>query len=68
MTKKIPLFVGRKKNKYHVVVLNNYLICGTFPHEAEPVLEVNIPLKDIAYAFSVDELFDMLEIRKAMDP
>lgn len=62
--KKVPLYIGRHNKNCHVVGLNNRLVYGTLPNTATPVLELNIAMEEIAQAFSLQELEEMVEYRK----
>ena len=66
MDKKVEITVMQRAGKPCIVVLNNFMICGSFPSEAHPILETKVPLKDIAMAFSANDLQEMLEFRRTM--
>lgn len=55
-----------KLDKSRLIGINNYLVHGSFPNEATVEYECKVPLKNMAMAFSVDELEEMLAYRKAL--
>lgn len=63
--KRVELTVMKHGNGSSVVVLNSRMICGEFPASAKPVVERTVRLRDIADAFSADDLKEMLEYRSA---
>lgn len=62
---KVPFTIMRHSNGGFVVVLNDYLVKGSFPNSAAPVLETDVALEDLANALAITELKDMLDYRLA---
>ena len=54
---KVPFTIMRHSNGGFVVVLNDYLVKGSFPSSASPVLETDVALEDLADALAtIDKL------------
>lgn len=64
-TCKVPFAIMRHSNGGFDVVLNNYLIKGSFPNSAKTLLETDVTLEDLADALAISELKDMLDYRLA---
>lgn len=62
---KVPFSIMRHSNGEFVVVLNDYLVKGSFPNSASSVLDTDLALEDLADALSPSELKDMLDYRLA---
>lgn len=60
---KVPFTIMRRSNGGFVVVLNDYLVKGSFPSSASTVLETDVALEDLADALAISELKDMLDYR-----
>ena len=62
---KVPFAIMRHSNGGFVVMLNDYLVKGSFPSSASPLLETDVALEDLADALAITELKDMLDYRLA---
>ena len=62
---RVPFTIMRHSNGGLVVVLNDYLVKGSFPSSASTVLETDVALEDLADALAITELRDMLDYRLA---
>lgn len=60
---KVPFTIMRHSNGGFVVILNDYLVKGSFPSSASTVLETDVALEDLADALAPSELKDMLDYR-----
>ena len=58
--KAVKLYIGKHTCGY-VVSLNNYLVKGSFPNSANPIMETQVSMESIASAFTPTELREMLE-------
>ena len=61
--KPVNLYISKYSCGY-VVSLNDYLVKGSFPNSATPIMETQISMESIASAFTPTELQEMLEYCK----
>lgn len=62
--KKVNLTIMRHSNGSTLVIMNDRLVKGEFPNTARTVLETEIPMEEIAQAFSTSELTWMLNYKE----
>lgn len=62
--KKVNLTIMRHSNGSTLVIMNNRLVKGEFPNTARTVVETEIPMEEIAQAFSTSELTWMLNYKE----
>lgn len=62
--KKVNLAIMRHSNGSTLVIMNDRLVKGEFPNTARTVVETEIPMEEIAQAFSTSELTWMLNYRE----
>lgn len=62
--KKVNLTIMCHSNGSTLVIMNDRLVKGEFPNTARTVVETEIPMEEIAQAFSPSELTWMLNYRE----
>lgn len=62
--KKVNLTIMRHSNGSTLVIMNDRLVKGEFPNTARTVVETEIPMEEIAQAFSTSELTWMLNYKE----